>query len=216
MLPLRSAPALALLQVALLASAAGAGSEWQAGDSGEGPGYAYQVFSEHREGEDFYRYEVRGRVEAAPGALSRAVRAITSDPGRAPEGQVRRILQTDDDEFIVYTRIDLPYPFGDRDIVTRGVRRAHGAGLRIDWEATEHPDAPPSEDAIRIERSAGHWTFVPGDGGSSEVVYHSYSDAAGSLPGWLVEPLTAKNVARVFEEVALEALGQSRSAMALP
>ena len=216
MLPQRSALALALLHVALLASVAGAGSAWEAGESGEGKGYAYQVFSAQREGEDFYRYEVRGRVDAAPGALTRAVRAITSDPERAPEGQTRRILEADGDEFIVYTRIDLPYPFGDRDIVTRGVRRAHGAGLRIDWEATGHPDAPPSEDAIRIERSAGHWTFVPGDDGSCEVVYHSYSDAAGSLPGWLVEPLTEQNVARVFEEVALEAVEQSRRAMALP
>lgn len=206
---------IALLWLATLPASAFA-SEWRPGGSGEGAGYSYQVFSAQREGESFLRFEVRGVVAAEPAALSRAVRTITSDPERAPDGQTRRILQADDEAFVVHTRIDMPYPFGDLDIVTRGVRGPHGSGERIDWEVTDHPDAPPSEDVTRIERSAGHWTFVPSADGASEVVYHSYSDAGGFLPGWLVRSLTEANVAGVFEDVAEEAMQASQRAMALP
>lgn len=216
MLPSNRMPLLWPLLLALAAPALATSVEWVAAGSGEGSGYGYQVFTAKQEGEDFYRHEVRGWVRAAPASLSEAVRTITSDPARAPDGQSRRILQSDDEAFVVHTRIELPYPFSDRDIVTRGVRREHGAGLRIDWEAIEHPEAPRSEDVVRIERSAGTWTFVPRDDGATEVLYHSYSDPAGALPGWLVEPMTERNMAQVFEAVAREAMDESRRAAALP
>ena len=208
-------PLFTLLCVAF-SSASFAEAEWTPGGRGEGPGFTYQVFYTQVPDESFVRYEARGRVDAPPELLSAAVRTITSDPARAPKGQTRRILQADDEAFVVHTRIDLPALFSDRDIVTRGVRRAEGEGLRIDWQATEHPAAPPSEGVIRIQKSAGFWSFAPAADGTTEVVYASFVDVAGSLPGWLIDPLTEETVARVFEDVAQEALTDWPGAVALP
>ena len=96
------------------------------------------------------------------------------------------------------------------------MRRSEGNALRIDWQATDHPAAPPSEDVVRIQHSAGFWSFEPLEDGATEVIYASFVDVAGALPGWLVGPLTEENVSKVFEEVALEAMANLQEAAALP
>jgi hypothetical protein len=185
-------------------------SDWKPGADAKGAGYAYQVFSKESEGEGFMRYQVRGTIDAAPDALVRAVRVIAVDPARAPDGQTRRLISQNDDEFVVYTQIDLPALFTDRDIVTRGVSSgdAGSGGRRIDWKAIDHPEVPRVDGAIRIERSAGFWVFTPTGANSSQVTYETYVDLGGSLPGWLIQPLMAGNIGGNFENVAKEAVGR--------
>ena len=64
---------------------------WQAGDKGQGKGYAYQVFSQKKEGEPFVRYQVRGTIDAKPEVLWDTARDLSHDPSRAPEGQTRKV-----------------------------------------------------------------------------------------------------------------------------
>lgn len=212
----RRSGSLIALVVAALALAANAdssrgdASEWTTLDSGEGPGFSYQVFSTRREGESFTRYEARGRVAASPEVAYRAARTVISDPAQAASGQTRRILPgSNDDEFFVHTVIDLPMPFSDMDIVARGVRQEEGETLRLEAEASEHPAAPPDEDTVRIESWAGSWSFAPAADGATRVVYATHSDAAGFLPGWLVDPLNERNVESVFEQFAVEAVANA-------
>lgn len=185
-------------------------SDWTPGSIAKGTGYAYQVFSKETEGEAFVRYRVRGTIDAAPEALVRAVRVIAADPARAPDGQTRRLISQNDDEFVVYTRIDLPPLFTDRDIVTRGVSSADAGtgGRRIDWKAIDHAQAPPVDGAIRIERSAGFWVFAPAGGKTSQVTYETYIDLGGSLPSWLIQGMLARTVSKSYEDLAEEVVGR--------
>jgi hypothetical protein len=188
------------------APASSARADWAPGRSGEGRGYAYQVFSQDSD-EGFVRYQIRGTIEAAPAALVRAVRVIASDPARAPEGQTRRLLSRDERAFVVYTRIDLPPLFSDRDIITRGVSSSDAASgtHRIHWKATEHRSAPPVDGVIRIVRAEGDWVFAPVRGSVTRVTYETHLDLAGSLPGWLIQRLLADTAAETYEDLAREA-----------
>jgi hypothetical protein len=198
----RTAAVLACLAGVLVAA------DWEPGDTGKGKGFAYQVSSQEG-AEGIVRYRVQGTVEATPDALVRAVRVIAGDPARAPKGQTRRLISKTDKEFVVYTLIDLPPLFDDRDIVTRGVSstdEASGA-RRIRWKAVDDVAAPSSDGVVRIHRAEGIWVFTPGEGAGTHAEYETYMDPAGSLPSWLVQGLLGGWVSEVFENVAREALG---------
>lgn len=188
---------------------------WEPADAAEGPGYAYRVYSKQAEGERFVRYRVLGTIEVPAEGLPASVRVIASDPGYVPDGQSRRVLVDDPAEFVVYTRIDLPPLFSDRDIVSRGVpsfdatRGVH----RIDWRTFEHEAAPPVDGVIRIVRAAGSWEFTPADAGTAEVDYQTHIDLGGSLPRWLTQPLMTRTVAKNFEDLARLALSRRTAAL---
>ena len=215
---MRPAPLAWLALLALLSPGAApadagdaSGDDWKAARSGSGEGYAYRIFSNQTEGgEAVVRYRVRGTVDAEPDALVSAVRAIASDPERAPDRQKRRLLSANGNVFITHTVIDMPPMFTDRDIVTRGVSSfdARSGVHRIEWAAIEHPDAPEGDGAVRIEEGAGFWSFTPIDRNSSRVGYETHIDLGGSLPAWLIQSMIAAMVGTHFEHVAQEALSR--------
>ncbi|HKA15068.1 MAG TPA: hypothetical protein VKH41_08630 [Myxococcota bacterium] len=183
---------------------------WKAGNKGQGHGYAYQVFSQQKEGEPFVRYEVRGTIDAMPEVLVRTANRVSTDPARAPKDQTRRVISHTDQETVLHTSIDLPMMFTDRDIVTRGVSSLDpktGIG-RIDFKAIEHPDVPPRDGFIRLTKSGGFWEFVPDGANRSKVTFETYVDLGGSLPGWLVSGMMADTAIGNFEDVAKEAVGK--------
>ncbi|MEM7409364.1 MAG: hypothetical protein AAF430_03910 [Myxococcota bacterium] len=206
-----------VLTTFLLSGAALADGSWSSEGKKQGSGFRYEVFSQANDGEEFVRYRVRGTIDATPERLGRSVRVIASDPERAPEGHTRRVLDDDADAFVVHTHIDLPALFSDRDIVTRGENMIDPAtGVRrVNWKAIEDRRAPPSEDVVRIQRSAGFWEFTPKGESLSEVVYETYIDLGGSLPAWLVQPMMADMVGTNFEDLASEAMSP-RPAVASP
>lgn len=200
--------------VAFLVCAAGSASAqpdadgWEPGKANEADGFSYQIFA--KAGDGPIVYQARGSIAAEPDVLIRAVRSVASDPERAPEGQSRRVVERDEAGFTVYTHIDLPTFFSDRDIVTHGVAKVDDetGHHRIDWKAIDHPEAPVVEGTIRIENSAGFWDFVSDGNGASTAVYETYVDLGGSLPRWLVDPMMGGMVGTTFEDVAREALGR--------
>lgn len=212
--------ALSLLLPAWLAAASAPpasdplGDGWSPVRSAEGAGYAYRVFSKENEGENFIRYRVQGTIRAKAEVLPASVRVIVGDPEWVPEGQSRRVLVDEPDEFIVHTLIDLPPLFSDRDVVSRGLRSFDaGSGThRVDWVAVEHEQAPVIPGVIRIQRASGSWVFTQLDEQSTHVDYETYIDLGGSLPGWLIQPLMAGNVAKNFEDLAHHAIRRQSAA----
>ena len=205
-----------LAWLGLLALAAPSASDptdngWQPGDKGQGKGYAYQVFSQQREGEPFVRYQVRGTIDATPDTLVKTASRLSADPSRAPEGQTRKVIVHTDTETVLHTSIDLPMMFSDRDIVSRGVKSAPDpktGTVRIDFKSIDHPSVPPREGFIRLQRTGGFWEFVPDGEKRSKVTLETYVDLGGSLPAWLVSGMMASNTIGNFEDVAKEAVGK--------
>src|SRR5262245_12776051 len=182
--PLVTLALLALAAAATAQSVDSAPPPWTPGDKGRGPGYAYQVFSQHKEGEPFMRYRVRGTIDATADVLLKTESDLAADPSRAPEGQKRQLISRTDNETVVYTSTNLPAVFSDRDVVTRGVKSVDPAtGIRrIEFKAIDHPAVPPREGVIRIQRTGGFWEFVPDGANRSKVTFETYVALGGSLP----------------------------------
>lgn len=204
-----------ILSLGLLALAAPAASDpsddgWKPGEMREGKGYAYQVFSHRNEGEPFIRYQVRGTIDAPAEVLWETASELWVDPSRAPEGHTRRVVSRTETETVLYTSVDLPMMFADRDIVTRGVRSADGkTGIqRIDFKSIETPSVPPREGFLRLKNTGGFWEFVPDGGKRSKVTFETYVDLGGSLPGWLVNGMMSRTAIGNYEDLAKEAVGK--------
>ena len=201
--------ALAALIVSFPCWAADPPGEWEPGEKKQGPGYAYQIFSIQKEGEQFLRFQVRGTIDAPAEHIQRTASRLSTDPARAPEGQKRTVLYKDDDETVMLTEIDMPSPFTDRDTVTRGkltVDSATGT-RRIDFKTAEHASAPaPKPGVIRLLNTGGYWEFVPDGADRTKVTSETYVDLGGSLPLWLISGMMGDNAASNFEEVAKESL----------
>jgi len=213
---LPSVPTL-VLALALLASGVSADDPtdgWEPGRTVQGDGFSYQLFSRQDEGEAFVRFKLHGTIDAPPPALARAFIDIVTDPARAPAGQTVHVISKDERTFIVHNYMDLPPLFSDRDIILRGESSADATGTsRVAWKAIEHPAAPHTDGAIRIEDAAGAWVFTPAGDGRSDVSYENYLDLRGSLPRWLLEPLMGRAVGKSFEDIAADVLdGSPRSA----
>jgi START domain-containing protein len=212
---MRTRPAALLVALALLALATGSAAQsvdsapppWTLGGNGQGPGYAYQVYSQQKEGEPFMRYRVRGTIDAPADVLLKTESDLAADPSRAPEGQKRQLISRTDTETVVYTSTNLPVMFSDRDVVTRGVKSVDPAtGIRrIEFKAIDHPAIPPREGVIRIQHTGGYWEFVPDGANRSKVTFETYVDLGGSLPTWLISGMIASSTSGNFETLAKEA-----------
>ena len=201
------------ISVALLAVAAPSASDpksdaWTPGDKGEGRGYAYQVFSQQKEGEPFVRYQVRGTIDATPEVCQKTASRLSADPSRSPKDQKRVVVAKTDTETVLHTSIDLPMMFSDRDIVTRGHAStdAKTGVRRIDFKSVEDPRVPPQDGFIRLTNTGGFWEFVPDGAQRSKVTFETYVDLGGSLPGWLVSGMMSSTAIGNYEDVAKEAV----------
>jgi hypothetical protein len=183
---------------------------WEPGEKKQGTGYAYQLFSQQQEGEEFVRYQVRGTIDAPADVIQRTASRVSSDPARAPKGQKRTVLYEDEDETVLLTEIDLPALFTDRDVVTRGKRTVDpDTGVRrIDFKSAEHEAAPPKDGVIRLQNTGGYWEFAPNGDEGSKVTFETWVDLGGSLPLWFVSGGMAKTASGSFEDVAKESVAR--------
>jgi len=93
----------------------------------------------------------------------------------------------------VYTLVDLPFPFTDRDSVfdQKITQDPETLAVTIVFSAT--PEAlPKDEKIIRIVDFAGSWVLEPVDATTIKATYAAHVDPAGSLPKWLLNKLISQ------------------------
>jgi START domain len=117
--------------------------------------------------------------------------AILDDVDRACEwtshcAEMRRLRATSSEEFLVYARMDAPWPVRDRDVVVR-VRVSYGELdellVSITAAREEQDNAAPS--VVRMPRFDAHYRFRALAAERTEVEYQIDLDPGGTLPDWL-------------------------------
>lgn len=101
---------------------------------------------------------------------------------RCTEGKlIRRI---DENRYIGYTRIEIPWPLDDRDLVVKvEVQRQ---GDRIVCLMQNAPDAyPRQEGVVRMPRFEGRWELIPLPNGQTKVINEGITSPGGDIPDWL-------------------------------
>lgn len=94
-----------------------------------------------------------------------------------------------EEEALIYTRNDLPWPVADRDVVShvRWIRDDATGTVEMDAVATEGEMAR-QRGRVRLTDASSHWTLRPLAEGI-EVTTEAHVDPGGPVPAWLTNRL---------------------------
>jgi hypothetical protein len=98
------------------------------------------------------------------------------------------ILEMDGENiFYVYSEVKVPFPFDNRDQVTKSViHRDAVTGVQM-IEVFIVPDfVPENKGIVRMESGRGTWEFFPLANGQTKAVHIFGGDPGGSIPTWVV------------------------------
>lgn len=125
------------------------------------------------------------RSSAVLGAPLSSLVAVVDDFDRYPErfehvDHVRAL-----DANTKYIHVDYPSPLADRDYIARFDRASRDGWFKVWWWAVAHPDAPPVDGVVRLERAAGSWELTAHPRGT-HVSYVWEGEIGGDVAEWIV------------------------------
>jgi len=129
------------------------------------------------------------RIETEVNAPVRACVALMQDIKKHPKflSSIKRAQldkQVSETEFYLYYKIDLPWPYQDRDVYTNAkfIKLPDG-GVRCDLKSQPH--LYPKTNLVRMEDADGYWLFTPISDVKTKLTYEFRSDPKG-VPTYLV------------------------------
>ncbi|MGR6874256.1 START domain-containing protein [Pseudomonas sp. HK3] len=97
-----------------------------------------------------------------------------------------------DEETVIYTVNEAPWPVTNRDVYIRSVMTADAHGVVTSSIKAESDYGDINEDYVRMPNVNGQWVFTPQAEGIVEVVYQAHANPGGSLPDWLVNSIVVE------------------------
>ncbi len=102
------------------------------------------------------------------------------------------ISRNSESEWYAYTFYQIPWPFNDRDLVTRyRVTEVRDEGMIIRMESAEGI-IEKKEDVERIEKFYGSWEITRLGPDRSRVTFIARTDTPPEYPRWLQDPIVKK------------------------
>jgi hypothetical protein len=96
------------------------------------------------------------------------------------------VNQTAWHDYIIYVTYDFPFPYQDRDSLSRTkVLKRDDNSVVIKFTGPEE-GKPINDDFIRMDYIDGAWEFVPMDNGQTQVTYTSLVSPGGEGPKWVI------------------------------
>lgn len=195
LLHLGAALAAGLAAVSALAD----GSGWVLDRRDESPTDGYALYRRQAPGDSFATWRLETELAAKPEVVEQiTLRNLVENRGGSEERR-QRLIRREGDVLWVHAEIAVSLA-ADRDAVLRIERRRDPAtgGLRIDWRADPGVGPPPEPGIVRMQVSRGYWLFTPAAAGRTRAIYESYAEPGGPFPGWLVDPISARQVMDVL------------------
>lgn len=144
-----------------------------------------KVYTRKVEGQALKSFRAETTIAATPQAL---VNTLT-DLSRASEwmdrcAQSRVIERYDDNSYLGYTLVDVPWPLQARDLVTRVHIRRQADRIVIEMKNAPN-DYPKQQDVVRMPQYEGQWILIPQSDGRTQVINQGATSPGGSIPDWL-------------------------------
>jgi hypothetical protein len=107
---------------------------------------------------------------------------------------VKRIKTINQNEWVVYTIIDTPWPFSRQDMVTKyKVIKLSSNIIKVKIEQASSL-LPKKEDMDRLDTFTAEWVIIPTDKNTVKVSFTTLSTKPPKYPSWAQDPV----VRRVF------------------
>lgn len=137
-----------------------------------------------------------------PSALPALLDDVTQGPLWIHNCQSVRLLDAKGNIRLVYTRFNAPWPFSDRDMLTRSQSITLANGLQINV-ASVVDDAlmPEQTKLVRMRKVTGQWQAIQQEVNGELITTFSYQgsgDPGGSLPTWLANKILIDSTFRTF------------------
>lgn len=169
-----------------------------------------QIHTRLMEGSKFKEYKSRCEVTATPEELVNILMDVESYPDWMAFVIAADILEMDGENiFYVYSEVKVPWPFDNRDQVTKSVVSKDSVTGVIAVDVSIVPDYLPEKDGIvRLPEGRGAWIFTPLENGKTEAYHQFGGDPGGNIPAWIVNMFLVdgpyKTIMGLQEQVALE------------
>jgi hypothetical protein len=117
---------------------------------------------------------------------------------RVKEFKTLKIIS--DHEWFTYAEISLPFPFQNRDLISRNLVTMSDAMIKVDLLSM--PDfLPKNTDKVRMQNSKGFWQFKQLPNNEVEVTYQFFAEPVVALPQWFVAPFIVGSIHSTFEKM---------------
>jgi hypothetical protein len=152
-----------------------------------------KVFTREVEGSELKEFKGITHIKASVNAFV----ALLKDDQEATNWMHNVIVfdvkeRISDEEIIVYTVNEAPWPVTDRDAYIRSIMTADANGAVTSVIKAEPDYGELDEEYVRMPSVDGAWTFTPQADGMVEVVYQVHANPGGSLPDWLVNAIVVE------------------------
>ena len=164
-----------------------------------------QLYERPADGGELDEAFAQTTVDAPPARVLKVLQDYATFPDWSPYTKETRLVRHDGAVDLVFQRMDLPWPVGNRYYTIRFVKSELPDGaLRLEWDLAPPTDRVKCDCGVETPKNRGAWTLEPiGNGGRTLVSCQALTDPGGRLPKWAFRMANG----RIFPKL-LTALGQ--------
>jgi len=147
-----------------------------------------EVFTRTMEGSKFKEYKTVCEINASPQELIDILIDVEHyQVWMAYVKNAEQLEKKGENEFYVYSEVIVPWPFNNRDGITKSIVKRNMATGIDSVEIIMIPDfIPEKEGIVRMPCGRGLWIFTPLDDGKTKVHHQFGGDPGGNIPAWVV------------------------------
>jgi hypothetical protein len=119
--------------------------------------------------------------------------------------QFKNFDESENGIWYTYSEIDIPWPFQNRDLITRNQIEANKKGAHI--KLFSEPDKLPGvKGLVRIETFSGEWIIEKTDDDQTRIDYLIMTEGPPLLPAWFSDPIVENGLIKTMQSLAAEIL----------
>lgn len=147
-----------------------------------------EVYTRAPEGSKFKEYKAITTISASPEELLAVLLDVDGYTQWMTNVKETYLLEkVSEEEFYVYTEVKVPWPFDNRDDITKSIVTEDTVNGGYIIHITFEPDyLPEKKGLVRMRIGHGEWVFNPVGNGKSRVEHRFVADPAGHMPAWVV------------------------------
>ncbi len=150
-------------------------------------------------GSKIKEFRATGRIEASPERVLAMLTDVESYPGTMPMTEVARLLRRDGASAWYYMVINAPVVSRRDYCIQMQVSRLPDGRLQTAWSEEVAMCPPQRKGLVRILTNHGHWRLASTEGGKATLAeYQGLSTPEGSLPSWITNLASAREMPALF------------------
>ena len=145
-----------------------------------------QIYTRETENSPIKSFKGVTQIEATPEQVLKVIQDLQKYPlwmDRCESGKIIEVIS--DSEYYIQTKMKMPVPVKDRDVVQLIKIERRESEIYIDIIST--PDYIQADDSyLRMPLSEGYWKLTSTGIKSTKIELVSTNDPGGSIPDWVV------------------------------